>query len=217
MTKGNNDLLSITNPEIIIEIHRSFLEAGADILETNTFNGTKISQSDYGMEDYVYRINYESAKFAKKLCEEYTLKTPEKPRFVAGAVGPTNKTASISPNVEDPSYRNIFFDDLVENYTEQINGLIDGGVDCLLIETIFDTLNAKAAIFAADKVMEERNINLPIMMSGTLTDRSGRTLSGQTLDAFVASVDNDRVISVGLNCAFGAKDLLPFIKNLSKL
>ena len=214
--KGNNDLLSITNPEIIIEIHRSFLEAGADILETNTFNGTKISQSDYGMEDYVYKINYESAKFAKKLCEEYTLKTPEKPRFVAGAVGPTNKTASISPNVEDPSYRNIFFDDLVENYTEQINGLIDGGVDCLLIETIFDTLNAKAAIFAADKVMEERNINLPIMMSGTLTDRSGRTLSGQTLDAFVASVDNDRVISVGLNCAFGAKDLLPFIKNLSK-
>ena len=214
--RGNNDLLSISKPEIIREIHRGFLEAGADILETNTFNGTRISQGDYGMEKEVYRINFESAKIARELCDEYTAKNPEKPRFVAGAVGPTNKTASISPNVEDPGFRNISFDELVENYREQVSGLIDGGADSLLIETIFDTLNAKAAIFATESILEERGLDLPIMMSGTLTDRSGRTLSGQTLDAFVASVNNDRVISVGLNCAFGAKDLLPFIKNLSK-
>ena len=214
--RGNNDLLSVTKPQIISDIHRAFLEAGADILETNTFNGTRISQSDYGMEEEVYRINYESAKIARQLCDEFTAANPEKPRFVAGAVGPTNKTASMSPKVEDPSFRNVFFDDLVVNYKEQISGLIDGGADCLLIETIFDTLNAKAAIFAADTILEERGLELPIMMSGTLTDRSGRTLSGQTLDAFVASVNNERVVSVGLNCAFGAKDLLPFIKNLSK-
>lgn len=214
--KGNNDLLSITKPEVIREIHRGFLEAGADILATNTFNGTKISQSDYGMEDVVYRMNYESAKIARELCDEYTKENPDKPRFVAGSVGPTNKTASMSPDVEDPSYRNVFFDGLVESYKEQVSGLIDGGADCILIETIFDTLNAKAAIFATDIVLEEKGLDLPIMMSGTLTDKSGRTLSGQTLDAFVASVNHERVISVGLNCAFGAKDLLPFIKNLSK-
>lgn len=214
--RGNNDLLSITKPEIIRDIHKAFLEAGADILSTNTFNGTRISQSDYGMEEEVYRINFESAKIARELCDEFTKVNPEKPRFVAGSVGPTNKTASMSPKVEDPSFRNVFFDDLVVNYKEQVSGLIDGGADCILIETIFDTLNAKAAIFATEEVLEERGLALPIMMSGTLTDRSGRTLSGQTMDAFVASVSNDRVISVGLNCAFGAKDLLPFIKNLSK-
>jgi 5-methyltetrahydrofolate--homocysteine methyltransferase len=214
--KGNNDILSITKPEVIIEIHRNYLEAGADIIETNTFNGTRISQGDYGLESEVYRLNYESAKLAKEACDEYTSKNPEKPRFVAGSIGPTNKTASISPDVEDPGYRNITFDELVENYKEQIEGLVDGGVDILLIETIFDTLNAKAALFAADVVLTEKNIDIPIMISGTLTDRSGRTLSGQTMDAFVASIRHERVVSIGLNCAFGAKDLLPFIKSLSK-
>ncbi len=214
--KGNNDLLSITKPQVIEEIHRAYLEAGSDIIETNTFNGTRISQGDYGLEEYVYRLNFESAKLAKKVCDEFTEKDPSKPRFVAGAVGPTNKTASISPDVEDPGYRNITFDDLVKDYSEQVEGLIDGGVDAILIETIFDTLNAKAAIFASDKVMEEKGVNLPIMISGTLTDKSGRTLSGQTLEAFVASVKHDRVISIGLNCAFGAKELIPFIKSLSK-
>lgn len=214
--KGNNDILSITKPEIIREIHKNYLEAGADIIETNTFNGTRISQADYGLEKEVYRLNYESAKLAREACDEFTAKNPEKPRFTAGSMGPTNKTASISPDVEDPGYRNITFDELVENYREQVEGLVDGGVDLLLIETIFDTLNAKAAIFASDMVLTEKNLDIPIMISGTLTDRSGRTLSGQTLDAFTASVGHDRVISIGLNCAFGAKDLIPFIKSLSK-
>jgi len=213
--KGNNDILSITKPQVIKEIHRAYLEAGADIIETNTFNGTRISQSDYGLEEHVYRLNFESAKLAKEACVEFTSLNPDKPRFVAGSIGPTNKTASISPDVEDPSLRNITFDELVENYKEQVEGLIDGGADIILIETIFDTLNAKACLFACDIVMEERNLDIPIMISGTLTDKSGRTLSGQTLEAFVASMKHERVISIGLNCAFGAKELLPFIRSLS--
>ena len=174
--KGNNDLLSITKPEVIKEIHRSFLEAGADIIETNTFNSNSISQEDYGLSHLVYVLNYKSAKLAREIADEFTAKNPNKPRFVAGSVGPTNKTASLSPDVENPGYRNITFDDLVESYSEQISALMDGGIDCLLIETIFDTLNARAAIVAANNVYKTKGKSLPIMISGTLTDKSGRTL-----------------------------------------
>ncbi|MGL4362943.1 MAG: methionine synthase [Cellulosilyticaceae bacterium] len=213
--KGNNDLLSITNPHIIEEIHRSFLDAGADIIETNTFNSTSISQEDYGLEDYVYELNFNGAKIARSVADEYIKQNSDKRRFVAGSIGPTNKTASLSPDVENPAYRNITFDELVDAYCEQISGLVDGGVDCLLIETVFDTLNARAAIIAAGKVYENKNKVLPIMISGTMTDRSGRTLSGQKLDAFAQSIRGEYVISVGLNCSFGGKDLVPFIKELS--
>lgn len=212
--KGNNDILVLTKPEIIKEIHLSFLKAGADIIETNSFNGTKVSQLDYGTEDKVYEINYTAAKIAKECADKMTLENPSKPRYVVGSVGPTNKTLSLSPDVENPGYRAISFDELVADYKLQIEGLIDGKVDAILIETIFDTLNARAAIFAHNLIMEEKNINVPIMISGTLTDKSGRTLSGQTLDAFIESIKNDYVISVGLNCSFGAKDLVPFIKKL---
>ena len=174
--KGNNDLLSTTKPEVIKEIHRSFLEAGADIIETNTFNSNSISQEDYGLSHLVYVLNYKSAKLAREIADEFTAKNPNKPRFVAGSVGPTNKTASLSPDVENPGYRNITFDDLVESYSEQISALMDGGIDCLLIETIFDTLNARAAIVAANNVYKTKGKSLPIMISGTLTDKSGRTL-----------------------------------------
>ena len=214
--KGNNDLLSITKPEVIKEIHRSFLEAGADIIETNTFNSTSISQEDYDLVNLVYELNYKSALLARELADEFTAKNPNKPRFVAGSIGPTNKTASLSPDVENPGYRNITFDDLVDAYSEQISALMDGGIDCLLIETIFDTLNARAAIYAANKVYRERGKHLPIMISGTLTDKSGRTLSGQKLDAFAQSIRNENVISIGLNCSFGCADLIPFIKELSR-
>lgn len=214
--KGNNDLLSITKPDVIKEIHRKFLEAGADIIETNTFNSTSISQDDYDLADKVYELNYKSAVLAKEIADEYTLKEPSKPRFVAGAIGPTNKTASLSPDVENPGYRNISFDDLVNSYKEQITALMDGNIDCLLIETIFDTLNARAAIFAANRVFIEKNKSIPIMISGTLTDKSGRTLSGQKLDAFAKSIRNENVISIGLNCSFGGAELMPFIKELSK-
>lgn len=214
--KGNNDLLSLTQENIISEIHKSFLEAGADVVETNTFNANAISLIDYKLEDLAYELNFKSAQLARKVADEFTKKTPEKPRFVAGAIGPTNRTASMSPDVEDPGYRNVYFDGLVEAYTTQVNGLLDGGVDALLIETIFDTLNAKAAIYAVNKEMDKREIDLPIMISGTLTDKSGRTLSGQTLEAFLVSIKNKRLFSVGLNCSFGAKDLVPFIKEVSK-
>ncbi|NLK95318.1 MAG: methionine synthase [Clostridiales bacterium] len=214
--KGNNDLLSITKPEVIKEIHRRFLEAGADIIETNTFNSTSISQEDYDLADLVYDLNYKSAILAREVADEFTVKNPEKPRFVAGSIGPTNKTASISPDVENPGYRNISFDDLVNAYKEQITALMDGGVDCLLIETIFDTLNARAAIYAANLVYREKNKKLPIMISGTLTDKSGRTLSGQKLDAFAQSIRNENVISIGLNCSFGCAQLMPFVKELSR-
>ena len=212
--KGNNDILSITKPEVIKEIHRSFLEAGSDIIETNSFNSTSISQEDYDLAHLVYDLNYHSAKIAREVADEFTAMNPDKPRFVAGSIGPTNKTASLSPDVENPGYRNITFDDLVDSYSEQIGALVDGGVDCLLIETVFDTLNCRAAIVAANNVYKLKGFTLPIMISGTLTDKSGRTLAGQKLEAFAQSVRNENVISIGLNCSFGGADLIPFIKEL---
>lgn len=213
--KGNNDLLSITKPEVIREIHKSFLEAGSDIIETNTFSSTSICQEDYNLEHLVYDLNYKSAKLAREIADEFTAKNPNKPRFVAGSIGPTNKTASLSPDVENPGYRNISFDELVEAYSEQVSALMDGGIDCILIETIFDTLNARAAIVAANNVYKIKGKSLPIMISGTLTDKSGRTLSGQKLDAFAQSIRNENVISIGLNCSFGGEDIIPFIKELA--
>lgn len=213
--KGNNDILSITKPEVIKEIHRSFLEAGSDIIETNSFNSTSISQEDYDLAHLVYDLNYHSAKIAREVADEFTAMNPDKPRFVAGSIGPTNKTASLSPDVENPGYRNITFDDLVDSYSEQIGALVDGGVDCLLIETVFDTLNCRAAIVAANNVYKLKGFILPIMISGTLTDKSGRTLAGQKLEAFAQSVRNENVISIGLNCSFGGADLIPFIKELA--
>ncbi len=216
--KGDNDVLCITQPEIIKTIHRQYLEAGADLVETNTFNGTSISQADYKLEDYVYEINYNAAKLAKEAAEEFTAKTPEKPRFVAGSMGPTNKTLSMSPKVTDPGYREFTFDDFVVAYKEQARGLIDGGADILLVETIFDTLNAKAALFAIEELSEELGREIPIMISGTIVDQSGRTLSGQTTEAFWISVAHVKnLLSVGLNCALGPKQMRPFITELSKI
>ncbi len=213
--KGNNDLLSITQPEAIATIHAKYFEAGADIVETNTFSGTSIAMADYQMEDLVYELNFESAKIAKKVAEEFTKQNPDKPRFVAGSIGPTNKTASLSPDVNRPEYRAITFEELRLAYKEQVEALIDGGVDLLLVETIFDTLNAKAALFAIDEVMEERNIDIPIMVSGTITDASGRTLSGQTVEAFLTSISHIPLLSVGFNCALGAEQLKPYLQRLS--
>ncbi|TFV97929.1 5-methyltetrahydrofolate--homocysteine methyltransferase [Algoriphagus kandeliae] len=220
--KGNNDLLSLSRPDIIKAIHREYLEAGADIIETNTFSGTSIAQEDYGLSYLAYDLNLASAKIARDVADEFTAKDPSKPRFVAGAMGPTNRTASISPDVNDPGYRAITFDQLAEAYAEQVRGLLDGGVDILLVETIFDTLNAKAALYAIQDVFEERNIPLdpheggiPIMISGTITDASGRTLSGQTTEAFLISVSHVPLFSVGLNCALGAKELRPYLKVLA--
>lgn len=215
--KGNNDLLSLTKPEIVEAIHRAYLEAGADIIETNTFNGTRISQSDYHLEDFAYEINVESAKIAKRVAQEFTAKNPNKPRFVAGAIGPTNKTASISPDVNNPGFRAITFDELVANYYEQASGLIDGGADILLVETVFDTLNCKAALFAIQNLKEERSSDIPVMVSGTITDASGRTLSGQTAEAFYISIAHANLFSVGLNCALGAKELRPHLEDLSQI
>jgi 5-methyltetrahydrofolate--homocysteine methyltransferase len=212
--KGNNDFLILTQPEAIKQIHREYFEAGADIAETNTFSSTSIGQADYGTEEFVYELNLKGAQLAREAADEFT--TPEKPRFVAGSIGPTNRTASLSPDVNDPGKRNITYDELVEAYSEQVRGLIDGGCDLLLIETIFDTLNAKAAMFAAETVFEEKGKKLPIMISGTLTDSSGRTLSGQTAEAFLISVSHMDLLSVGLNCAFGAKDMEPHIHELAK-
>jgi 5-methyltetrahydrofolate--homocysteine methyltransferase len=212
--KGNNDLLSLTRPEIIEDIHRQYFEAGADIAETNTFSGTWIAQSDYNLEKYVYDINFQSAKIAKKVADEFTAKNPDKPRFVAGSIGPTNRTASISPDVNDPGFRAISFDDLVGAYKDQVNALMDGGVDILLVETVFDTLNAKAALFAIDEVYEERGVKLPIMVSGTITDQSGRTLTGQTTEAFLISISHMPLLSVGLNCALGASMMRPYLQIL---
>jgi 5-methyltetrahydrofolate--homocysteine methyltransferase len=215
--KGNNDLLSITRPDIIDSIHRAYLEAGADIIETNTFNGTRISQSDYHLEDITYELNLESARIAKRAATEFTIQNPDKPRFVAGAMGPTNKTASISPDVNNPGFRAVTFDDLVANYYEQAQGLLDGGADILLVETVFDTLNCKAALFAILNIKEERKIDIPVMVSGTITDASGRTLSGQTAEAFYISVKHANLFSVGLNCALGAKELRPHLEDLSNI
>ncbi|WP_340111422.1 methionine synthase [Maribellus mangrovi] len=214
--KGNNDILSITHPEIIKEIHRKYLEAGADILLTNTFNATRISQADYGTEDLVYEMNKVSAEIAGGLAAEFTARNPDKPRFVAGSLGPTNKTLSLSPDVNDPGYRAVSFDEVKSAYREQVEGLLDGGVDLLLIETIFDTLNGKAAIFAIEDALEAHGINLPLMVSGTITDASGRTLSGQTLEAFLNSVSHVELLSIGLNCSLGASDLRPYVQELSK-
>lgn len=221
--KGNNDLLSLSRPEIIKEIHRAYLEVGADIIETNTFSSTSIAQEDYHLGDLAYELNYQSARIAQEVALEYSLKTPDQPRFVAGAIGPTNRTASLSPDVNDPGFRAITFDQLAAAYAEQVKGLLDGGVDILLVETIFDTLNAKAALYAIQDVFEERNLPLepaeggiPIMISGTITDASGRTLSGQTTEAFLISVSHVPLLSVGLNCALGAKELRPYLKVLSE-
>ena len=214
--QGNNDLLSITRPEIVKAIHAEYFSAGADIVETNTFSGTTIAQADYKLEKAVYDINYQSAKIAKEVAAEFTAKEPNKPRFVAGAMGPTNRTASMSPDVNDPGYRAITFDQLVEAYKDQVKGLLDGGVDVLLIETIFDTLNAKAAMFAVDAYFEENNVSVPIMISGTITDASGRTLSGQTVEAFLISISHMDLLSVGFNCALGAKQLRPHIQTIAE-
>ncbi len=214
--KGNNDMLSLTQPQAIKEIHRKYLEAEADIIETNTFSGTTIAMADYQMEDFVYEINFQSAKIAKEVAEEFTAKNPSKPRFVAGSIGPTNKTASMSPDVNDPGFRAVTFDDLRKAYKQQVEALLDGGVDVLLVETVFDTLNAKAALFAIEEVKEDRNIDIPIMLSGTITDASGRTLSGQTAEAFLVSVSHIPLLTIGFNCALGAKQLTPHLEVLAQ-
>lgn len=213
--KGNNDLLSLTQPEAIAEVHRKYFEAGADIVETNTFSGTSIGMSDYNMEHLVYELNFESAKIAKAIANEFTKTNPKQPRFVAGSIGPTNRTASLSPDVNRPEYRAVNFEELRVAYKQQVEALIDGGVDVLLVETIFDTLNAKAALFAIEEVKEERGIDIPIMVSGTITDASGRTLSGQTVEAFLTSISHIPLLSVGFNCALGAEQLKPYLQRLS--
>lgn len=214
--KGNNDLLSITRPDIIKDIHRQYFEAGADIIETNTFSGTSIAQADYHLEHVVYELNYQSAKIAKEVAHEFTKREPGKPRFVAGSMGPTNKTASLSPDVNNPGFRAISFDELVKAFKEQAKGLIDGGVDLLLLETIIDTLNVKAALFGIQELFDEIGATLPIMVSGTITDASGRTLSGQTTEAFLISVSHVPLLSVGLNCALGASALRPYLQVLNE-
>lgn len=214
--KGNNDLLSITQPEIIKDIHHAYFEAGADLVETNTFNSTRISMSDYDMEDLVPELNFEAARLAREVADEFTAKDPSKPRFVIGSIGPTNKTASLSPDVNNPGYRAIDFDTLAANYKEQAKALVEGGVDGLLIETVFDTLNAKAALFAVMDLYDEIGKELPIMVSGTITDASGRTLSGQTAEAFLISISHAPLLSVGLNCALGASQLRPYLQVLSR-
>ncbi len=217
LVKGNNDLLCITQPDIILAIHKQFLDAGADIIETNTFNAQVISMEDYKMTELVDEINIEAAKIARKAADEYTSKNPSKPRFVAGAVGPTNRTASLSPDVNNPGYRAVSFQDLVDAYSQQMKALIKGGVDLILIETIFDTLNAKAALFAINTIKEETGNDIPVMISGTITDASGRTLSGQTPEAFWNSMSHGEILSIGLNCALGARDMIPHISEISNV
>ena len=213
---GNNDLLSITQPDAIKNIHEQYLLAGADIIETNTFSSTSIAMADYQLEHLAYELNFESAKIAKQVAQKISTENPDKPRFVAGSIGPTNKTASMSPDVNDPGFRAVSFDELFDAYHEQVAGLVKGGADLLLVETVFDTLNAKAALFAIQQYFEEKKINLPIMVSGTITDKSGRTLSGQTVEAFAISVSHIPLLSIGFNCALGASQLIPYIKRLSK-
>lgn len=214
--KGNNDILCLTRPDIIKDIHLQYLEAGADIVETNTFSGTRIAQADYHLEDVVYELNVQAARIAREAADEVTRKEPGKPRFVAGAMGPTNKTASLSPDVNNPGYRAITFDQLKGAFKEQARGLVDGGADVLLLETIIDTLNVKAALFAIEELYDEIGRTLPIMVSGTITDASGRTLSGQTTDAFLVSVSHVPLLSIGLNCALGAKALRPYLQVLNE-
>jgi 5-methyltetrahydrofolate--homocysteine methyltransferase len=215
--KGNNDLLSITQPEIIEQIHWQFLEAGADIIETNTFNANAISMADYGLESLAYDLNLAAAKVARRAAEAVTAKHSNRPRFVAGAIGPTNKTSSLSPNVNDPAFRAVTFDQLVEAYFEQVRGLMDGGVDLLLAETTFDTLNLKAALFAIARHFEELGRRVPVMASVTIVDKSGRTLSGQTLEAFWISVSHFPLLSVGINCALGATEMRQYVEEMSGL
>ncbi|MBO7463675.1 MAG: homocysteine S-methyltransferase family protein, partial [Bacteroidales bacterium] len=213
--KGNNDILNITKPQVIKEIHSRYLEAGCDIIETNTFNGTSISQADYNTQKYVYEINFNGAKNARETADKYS--TPEKPRFVAGSMGPTNKTASMSPDVNNPGFREVTFDDMVAAYTEQVRGLLDGGVDIFLVETCFDTINIKAALYAINQELEKRNIDkFPIMVSATIADKSGRTLAGQTVEALLYSVSHIDLLTIGLNCSFGARDLKPYLKILGE-
>src|SRR5690606_15819001 len=215
--KGNNDLLSITRPDLIRGIHEAYLEAGADIIETNTFSSTSVAMADYHLEDLVYELNYESAKIAKEAAIAYTQRNPDKPRFVAGSIGPTNRTASLSPDVNRPGYRAITFDQLVEAYYEQAKGLAEGGADILMIETVFDTLNCKAALFALQQYFKDTQKELPVMVSGTITDASGRTLSGQTVEAFYNSISHVPLLSVGLNCALGAEQLKVYVQELSRI
>lgn len=214
--KGNNDLLSLTRPDIIKDIHRQYFEAGADIIETNTFSGTSIAQADYHLEHIIYDLNFQAAKIAREVADEFTKKEPHKPRFVAGSMGPTNKTASLSPDVNNPGYRAITFDELVVAFKEQAKGLIEGGSDVLLLETIIDTLNVKAALFGIQELFDEMGKTLPIMVSGTITDASGRTLSGQTTEAFLISVSHVPLLSIGLNCALGASALRPYLQVLNE-
>ncbi|MDE1894239.1 MAG: homocysteine S-methyltransferase family protein [Pseudomonadota bacterium] len=213
--KGNNDLLTLTRPEIIRGVHEAYLDAGADLVETNTFNSTRISQADYQLQHLAHELNLEGARLARAACDAMTLKTPHQPRFVIGVLGPTSRTASLSPDVNDPGFRNVTFEELAENYTESASGLIEGGADVIMVETIFDTLNAKAALFALSELFHRRGARLPLMISGTITDRSGRTLSGQTAEAFYYSVRHARPLSVGFNCALGADDLRPHIQTLA--
>jgi 5-methyltetrahydrofolate--homocysteine methyltransferase len=215
--KGNNDMLSITQPQIILDIHKEYLEAGSDIIETNTFASTSISMADYEMEEYVYELNYASAQIARQAADEFTQITPDKPRFVAGAIGPTTRSASLSPDVNDPGYRSVTFDDLRLSYYEQAKGLIEGGVDLLLVETVFDTLNCKAALYAIEELAEEIGEEIPIMVSGTITDASGRTLSGQLVEAFFVSVSHANLFSIGLNCALGAEQLRQYVNDLNRI
>jgi len=214
--KGNNDLLALTRPDVLRAIHAEYFEAGADIAETNTFSGTSIAQSDYDLQEAVYDINYFSAKLAREVADEFTAKDPNKPRFVAGSMGPTNRTASLSPDVNRPGFRAISFDELKEAYFEQAKSLMEGGVDLLLVETIFDTLNAKAALFAIQEVFDALGREVPIMVSGTITDASGRTLSGQTTEAFLTSVSHMPLLSIGLNCALGAKEMRQYLQILDR-
>ena len=212
--KGNNDVLVLTRPDVLKAIHVAYLQAGADIIETNTFGGTFVAQADYDLEGAVYDINYESAKLAKQVAEEFTTKNRDKPRFVCGSMGPTTKLSSMSPDVDNPGFRNISFEELVDAFKEQVTGLIKGGVDLLMVETITDTLNAKAALFAIDLVKDELKTDIPVMISGTITDASGRTLSGQNTEAFLISVQHSQPLTVGLNCAMGASGLRPYLSTI---
>lgn len=214
--KGNNDILSLTQPEAIKTIHAKYLEAGADIIETNTFSANTISMEDYQMEGLVYEMNYQSAVIARTIADEFTAKNPDKPRFVAGSLGPTNKMASMSPDVENPAFRAVTFEDLKRAYSEQTEALIDGGVDVLLIETVFDTLNAKAALFGIQEIQDQRGITIPVMVSGTITDAAGRMLSGQTPEAFLVSLSHVDLLSIGFNCAMGATQLMPYVEILAQ-
>lgn len=215
LLKGNNDMLSVTKPDLIKDIYEQYLESGSDMIGTNTFSSTTIAQADYKLEGLVYELNYNGARLAREACDKFTAKDPSKPRFVVGAIGPTNRTASISPDVEDSSCRNCHFDELVEAYYEQVVGMMDGGADILMIETIFDTLNAKAAVFAVNEYLEHAGIDVPLFISGTLVDLSGRTLSGQTGEAFYYSIRHGKPMCVGLNCALGATQMAPFLKRVS--